>query len=114
GLRFDPDGRTFAIVWTRKDGYKQLVNPDGFVRAEANAVNNDNVVVGMVDGPNGSDIGPRAFLYEKGRLRLFDEAGPDFTTATAITDRGDVAGILKEPEEKEKAPARPDPAGKPK
>jgi probable HAF family extracellular repeat protein len=77
------------------------------VRSEADAVNNDGVVVGMVDGPNGSKIGPNAFVYEEGRLRLLDEGGPAFTAATAINDRGQVAGVLEK--EEEPAPANADP-----
>jgi hypothetical protein len=68
--------------------------------SEARAVNNLGVVVGMIDGPHGSKVEPRAFLYEAGadRLRVIDEGGPLFDSATAINDRGDVAGVLEEKE----------------
>jgi uncharacterized membrane protein len=105
GLHFADNGRTHAVIWTRRGGCKQLEVPEGYVRSEANAVNNDGVVVGMVDGPNGSEIGPDAFVYEEGRLRLIDEGGPAFTAATAINDHGQVAGVL----EKEEGQVRADP-----
>jgi uncharacterized membrane protein len=94
GLCHTPDGTTHAVISTRGVGIIRLAKPTGFVRSEANAINNDGVVVGMVDGPHGSPIGPKAFVYEKGRLRLIDEFGAAFTTATAINDAGQVAGVL--------------------
>ncbi len=106
GLRFIPDGFPHAVVWTREAGIQALAEPAGYVRSEASAVNNAGVVVGMIDGPGGSKIGPNAFVYESGRLRLLDEAGPDFTVATAINDQGQVAGVLEKEEEPEQ-PAKP-------
>ena len=110
GVRFDGDGRSHAVVWTRDRGLKSLEEPRGFVGSEASAVNNAGVVVGRLDTPPGAKDGPRAFVAEEGRLRLLDEGGKDFTAATAINDRGQVAGVL-EKEEDEPAPAKPDPAG---
>ena len=106
GLRYIPDGFAHAVVWTREAGIQALAEPAGYVRSEASAVNNAGVVVGMIDGPGGSKIGPNAFVYEAGRLRLLDEAGPDFTIATAINDQGQVAGVL-EKEEEPPAPENP-------
>jgi uncharacterized membrane protein len=102
GLRSTNDGLTHAVLWSRDGGYIQLAEPEKYVRSEASAVNNAGVVVGMVDGPHGSPIGPNAFVYEKGRLRLIDEGGPSFAAATAINDRGQVAGVLEKDEETEK------------
>jgi len=76
------------------------------VRSEALAINNHDEVVGLVDGPGGSNIGPNAFVYAGGRLRILDEGGPTFGSATAINDRGQVTGILEKKEQDE--PARPD------
>ena len=109
GVRHTGDGRNHAIVWSRAQGVKQLDKPEGYVTAEANDVNNEGVVVGMVDGPNGSKIGPNAFVYEKGRLRLMDEGGPLFSSATAINDRGQVTGVVDD-EEVEPKPGQPRPA----
>ena len=94
GLSYTRDGLTDAVIWTRGAGITRLEKPKGYVRAEANAINNAGVVVGMIDGPGGSAIGPNAFVYEKGRLRVIDECGPAFTSATAINDAGQVAGVL--------------------
>jgi hypothetical protein len=94
GVTFTSDGLTHAVIWTRGKGINRLEKPKGYVKSEANAINNAGVVVGMVDGPNGSPIGPNAFVYEKGRLRVIDECGPALTIATAINDAGQVAGVL--------------------
>ena len=64
----------------------------------------------MIDGPGGSKIGPNAFVYESGRLRLLDDGGPDFTAATAINDLGQVAGVV-EKEAEDPVPAKPDRPG---
>jgi uncharacterized membrane protein len=94
GLHYTRDGLTDAVIWTRGVGITQLEKPKGYVRSEAIAINNTGVVVGMVDGPGGSAIGPNAFVYENGRFRVIDECGPTFTSATAINDAGQVAGVL--------------------
>jgi uncharacterized membrane protein len=99
GVRFTPDGSTHAVVWSRSGGLRLLAEPEGYVRSEALAINNHEVVVGMVDGPRGSKTGPNGFVYEGGRLRILDEGGPNFASATAINDRGEVAGVLEKPEE---------------
>jgi len=104
GVTLTGDGLSHAAIWTRDGGYKQFEKPAGYVRSEANAINNAGVVVGMADGPGGSETGPNAFVYEQGRLRLLDEAGPTFTAATALNDQGQVAGVLEEEEEEKPAP----------
>jgi uncharacterized membrane protein len=113
GLRITRDGASHAAIWSREGGYKVLAEPPGYVRSEAHAVNNAGIVVGMIDGPGGSKIGPNAFVYEAGKLRVLDEGGPDFTDATAINDNGQVAGVL---EKEEEAPAvkKPEDAKGPK
>ena len=78
GLRFTFDGMTHAVIWSREKGLTQLEKPAGYVRSEALSVNNEGVVVGMVDGPGGSHIGPNAFVYENGRFRLFERSRPRF------------------------------------
>jgi uncharacterized membrane protein len=105
GLRFFDNGTTRTVVWTRGQGIRPLELPDGYSTSEASAVNNLGAVVGMVDGPPGSKTGPRAFVSEKGRLRLLTEAGPSFTAATAVNDHGQVAGVLEKDDE-----TRPDEA----
>jgi uncharacterized membrane protein len=112
GYRADGDGLTHAIVWTRAEGCRPIVEPAGYVRSEANAINNAGAVVGLVDGPGGSKIGPNAFVFEAGRLRLIDEGGPAFISATAINDQGQVAGVLEKDEEP--APPRTAPSPTPR
>jgi probable HAF family extracellular repeat protein len=107
GVHSTDQGWLRAVIWSRDRGLKELDLPKGYIRAEANAVNNHGIVVGMVDGPGGSKIGPNAFVYEAGRFRLIDEGGPLFTSATAINDRGQLAGVLDENEEPEK-PVEPE------
>jgi uncharacterized membrane protein len=104
GLRFDGEGRQHAVIWSREQGMTLLAEPAGYVRSEASAVNNAGVVVGFVDGPNGSEVGPNAFVCERGRLRLLDEGGPHFTMATAINDHGQIAGVVATEEEADPAP----------
>ena len=70
GVRHVLDGRNHAVVWSAQHGVKQLEEPKGYANSEANAVNNEGVVVGLVDGPPGSKTGPNAFVYEAGRFRL--------------------------------------------
>jgi probable HAF family extracellular repeat protein len=98
GRRHMADGLTHAVIWTREAGMRLLEEPAGFVTSEASAINNAGVVVGMVDGPQGSTVGPNAFVYENGRLRLINECGPAFASATAINDKDQVAGVLEEKE----------------
>jgi hypothetical protein len=105
GVRHGKDGNTHAIVRERERGARQLEEPKGYVKSEATAVNNQGVVVGFVDGPGGSKIGPNAFVYEGGSLRLLDEAGADFTSATAINDKGQVAGVFEKEEDETPAAA---------
>jgi uncharacterized membrane protein len=106
GVRFTSDGLPHAVVWSRQDGAKLLSEPEGYVRSEALAINDAGAVVGMVDGPHGSKIGPNAFVFEGGRLRLLDEGGPNFGAATAINDHRQVTGVFETKEEHE--PAAPD------
>src|SRR5262249_13076488 len=110
GVRFAGGGQTHAVIWSRQGGAKLLAEPEGYVRSEALAINSQGVVVGMVDGPGGSKIGPNAFVYAEGRLRLLEEGGPSFGSATAINDRGQVAGVLEKPEDEPAPPDRRRPA----
>lgn len=111
GLYHTGDGRTHAAIRARGGGFRTLDLPKGYVKAEASALNNEGVVVGMIDGPGGSRTGPRGFVYESGKLRILEEGGPWFAAATAINDRGQVAGVLEREEEEEPAPPARDAPG---
>jgi uncharacterized membrane protein len=114
GLRHDGEGRTHAVIWTREHGLESLPKPEGFDRSEATSLNNSGVVVGMVDGPAGAETGPRAFAYRDGRMTLIESADPPrLDAATAINDRGQVAGVVEEVDEEAK-PDQPEPEEKPK
>ncbi|MFO0892501.1 MAG: HAF repeat-containing protein [Isosphaeraceae bacterium] len=104
GVRFTQDGLLHAMAWTREKGLIEIPRPEGYAKAEANGVNNAGVVVGMIDGPGGSKIGPNAFVYASGKLRILEEGGPNFTSAVAINDRGQVTGVFEKPEEEEQKP----------
>ncbi|MHC5538857.1 HAF repeat-containing protein, partial [Singulisphaera rosea] len=100
GLRYPDGGKIEAVIWTRDGGCRPLPVPAEYGKSEAIDVNNNDVVVGQVDGPPSSDKGPRAFVYGDKQLRLIDEAGPAFISATAINDRGQVAGVMEKQDEK--------------
>jgi uncharacterized membrane protein len=106
GLRHTLTGATHAVVWTRKGGVRLMAKPKGYVRSEANAVNNLGVAVGMADGPPGGKLGPNAVVFEGETVRVVTEGGPNFAAANAINDRGQVAGIMEVPEEPEAPAAR--------
>ncbi|WP_240906979.1 HAF repeat-containing protein [Paludisphaera rhizosphaerae] len=113
GVRHSPDGSIHAVVWTRESGAKALSLPPGFQHGQASAVNNAGAVVGQIDGPHGELPGPRAFVYEAGKLRILDEGGPDFVWATTIDDAGHVSGVLETEEEVHADPPPAAPAKKP-
>jgi uncharacterized membrane protein len=99
GLRHNFDGNDDAVVWTQAEGMRLIPKPEGYTRAEASALNNAGVVVGMIDGPRGSETGPRGFAYEDGELQLLGQGDLPLTAATAINDQRQVAGVLEKEEE---------------
>lgn len=103
GTRYTPDGLSQAVVWSRSRGLRPLAKPQGYVKSEALAVNNRDVIVGMVDGPSGGKLGPNAFVYDRGPLRVLDKWGPNFASATVINDRGQIGGVLEKKEDEEPA-----------
>lgn len=108
GVRFTLDGLSHAVMWTSDQGLAVLPKTQGYVKSEANAVNNAGVVVGLIDGPGGSKIGPNAFVYKGGRIRIITEGGPNLTSAADINDGGQVVGVFEKPEEEEES-ARAEP-----
>jgi len=107
GSRVDSAGFPHAAIWKRVTGISQFQEPAGYVKSEAYALNNHGLVVGMVDGPAGSPIGPNAFVVEEGKLRIIHEGGPWFVSATAINDQGQVAGVFEKEDEVENRPEVP-------
>jgi uncharacterized membrane protein len=101
GRREDGDGSIHAVVWTAEKGLNELEKPPGYAHAWAFAVNNAGIVVGQIDGPRGSKIGPNAYVWEPDRRRILEEGGPYFTAATAINDAGQIAGVFEREDEAE-------------
>lgn len=108
GLRHTDDGLTHAVIWGRDGGMKTLEMPEGFVRSEALGVNNSGIVVGLIDGPYGSKIGPKGFVYENGRVRIITEGGPNFSGASAVNDNGQITGTMEKDEDEGKRTADSD------
>ncbi len=106
GIAYPRDGSTHAMIWARAKGVQPIPEPIGYNRSEAAAINNRGVVVGMVDGPHGSPVSPRGFVFENNQVRILEEAGPHCAGATAINDVGQVAGAF---EKEEDEPAKPVP-----
>lgn len=104
GIRFKNDGNTEAVLWTREKGCQDLPRPAGYVSAEATALNARGDVVGFVDGPHGSIIGPHGFVYADGQLRIITEGGPFFSSATGINDNGQIIGVVQKEDEEPEAP----------
>jgi uncharacterized membrane protein len=102
GLRFSPDGKKHAVVCLKAGEIQQLDELKGYDQSEANAVNNQGEIVGLISGPSGPTHAPKGFVYFRGQLRLLDEAGPNFSGATAINDKGQVAGVMEKDDEAEK------------
>ncbi|WP_165246254.1 HAF repeat-containing protein [Paludisphaera soli] len=113
GFRNEPDGALTALIWSPEAGVLKLPIPAGFEHGQATGVNNAGAVVGQVDGPHGRLPGPRAFVYEDGKLRLLDEHGPNLVWATVINDAGQISGVLEEPEIPAEQPAADEPAKQP-
>ena len=107
GVRHDGEGNDHAVLWTREGGMKTLDKPKGHVNAEAHAINAKGEVVGLTDGPHGSDVGPNGFIYANGKTRIIGEGGPFFSSATGINDRGQIIGVVQKEEEEVAKPARP-------
>lgn len=110
GLRNTGDGLTHAVVWTRENGVRTLDKPPGYVRSEARDVNNAGVVVGMIDGPNGSKIGPNGFAFSDTKLRILTKDKIPFAGAAAINELGQVVGTVEKDEEEAAPDDQPPPA----
>jgi uncharacterized membrane protein len=98
GFKHAYNGSNTAAVWTKAAGLVILPKLAGYEKSEGLAVNNQGVVVGLIDGPSGSQLGPNAFILEGGALRLLTEGGPNLAFATGINDRGEIVGVFETPE----------------
>ncbi len=107
GIAYPRDGSTHAMIWTQAQGVRPIPEPTGYDRSEASAINNAGAVVGMIDGPHGSPVSPRGFVFEDNRVRILEEAGPNCVGATAINDAGQVAGAFEKEDDEPAQPAKP-------
>lgn len=76
------------------DGVLHIIPlPAGHVKSQARGLNAAGDVVGLSDGPAGSDVYPRPFHWRDGKLiKIAVPAGFIPAAATAINDRGTIAG----------------------
>jgi len=95
GIRHSNQGTTDAVVWMRGKGLETIKLPAGYTRAEASAVNNFGIIVGLIDGPAGSDVGPNGFVSFDGQTKIIKEDSAYLSSATCINDQGQVAGIVE-------------------
>ncbi len=67
----------------------------GDVSGEARGINAAGTVVGFSDDPNGPEGGPQAFVWNAGKSRALKlPEGTVYSSAFAINDRGQIAGLL--------------------
>ncbi len=75
------------VLWTQKDGLREIELPAGFTTAEAPSINQAGDVVGTLKREDSAR--PYAFKYSGGKLTLLSE---DPSKAQAISDSGEIAG----------------------
>jgi len=114
GIRHSNQGTTDAVVWMRGKGLETIKLPAEYTRAEASAVNNLGIIVGLVDGPAGTDVGPNGFVSFHGETRIIKQDSAYLTSATCINDQGQIAGVVESlevptprPEQEKKASSTP-------
>jgi hypothetical protein len=90
------------VIRTRDHGCARIQEVSGYIQSEAVDVNQQGVVVGTTDRKGEHGLEPRAFIYEKGKMRLIDEGGPNFTSANAINNARQVTGTFERDEDEEK------------
>lgn len=88
-------GRRLGYVFHPKDGPHTLEPFPGDHNAEATALNNHDVVVGISDDPRGPEGGTEAFVWRQGTMKRLDLPGDViFSSARTIQDSGQVGGWL--------------------
>ena len=89
-----------AFVYDPQEGFQILELLEGDVSSQALALNNHGIVVGFSDDPFGPTGGPQAFIWSKGTLSPLDfTTKAAYSSASAINDKGQVAGYLVTEEE---------------
>ncbi|HEU5262000.1 MAG TPA: hypothetical protein VFU41_11330, partial [Gemmatimonadales bacterium] len=87
GIDFLP----LAFLWTRRGGIKSLGKLRGDTSSQALGINGRRQVVGVSSGPGGS----RAFLWEHGVLRDFNDlVGPGYPDRLIVAQHINDAGVI--------------------
>jgi probable HAF family extracellular repeat protein len=87
----DNSGNHRAILWTDKDGMKELGVLPNTQTSQALAINNAGLVVGS-SGEAGRAVGPKAFVYQNGKLAEVPIPQVVVSYAYAVNEKGQIAG----------------------
>ncbi len=88
-------GRRRGYIFSPERGPHILEPFPGDHNAEATAVNNRDIVVGVSDDPPGPEGGTEAFVWQRGTMTRIDFPGDEiFSSARTILDDGRVGGWL--------------------
>jgi probable HAF family extracellular repeat protein len=87
----DKDGSYRAVVWTEKEGMKEIGVLPHTRSSQALAINNAGLVVGVSEEP-GYLGGPKAFVYQNGQLSALNMPKVILSYAYAINEKGQIAG----------------------
>ncbi|CAN5601751.1 hypothetical protein BH10PLA2_BH10PLA2_21880 [soil metagenome] len=87
----ETSGHHVAVIWTDKDGMKDIGLLPNTHTSQALSINNEGLVVGVSEEP-GVRGGPQAFVYQKGKLAPLDMPMVVVSYAYAINEKGQVAG----------------------
>jgi uncharacterized membrane protein len=80
-------GHYRAVVWTDKDGLKEIGLLPNTRTSKALAINNAGLVVGVAEEPI-----PRGFTYQNGKLAALEMPRVVVSAAYAINEKGQIAG----------------------
>ncbi len=75
------------VIWSEKDGLREIELPDAFTSAEPQSINEHGAIVGEATAKS-SGL-PSAFRYADGKFSIIS---PDHSKAASINDSGDIAG----------------------
>jgi probable HAF family extracellular repeat protein len=84
-------GNYLAVIWTAKDGLKEIGLLPNTHSSQALAINNAGIVVGVSEEP-GRSGGPQGFVYQDGKLSSLGIPKVVVSHAYAISEKGQIAG----------------------
>jgi probable HAF family extracellular repeat protein len=92
---YTTNGARVPVRIERNGDITQIELLKGDVAGEALGINAAGTVVGFSDDPSGPTGGPQPFVWRNGVTRLLElPETSQFGAATAINDRGQIAGML--------------------